>query len=76
MARKARVQVPGRRPRPCPDRAGDAAHVLKFWGAAADGMPENLKAEACYEVAMGDVELDEGPMGIILSYLQKEDHEN
>ena len=34
---------------------------INFWGAVADGMPENLKAEACYEVAMGDVELDEGP---------------
>jgi hypothetical protein len=50
--------------------------LLNFWGAAADGMPENLKAEACYEVAMGDVELDEGPVGIIMSYLHKEDHEN
>ena len=39
-------------------------------------MPENHEAGACYEVAMGDVELDEGPLGIILSYLQKEDHEN
>ena len=39
-------------------------------------MPENLKAEACYEVAMGDVELDEGPVGIIMPYLHKEDHEN
>ena len=48
------------------------------WGRykAADGMPENLKAEACYEVAMGDVELDEGPVGIIMSYLHKENHEN
>ena len=50
--------------------------LLNFWGAAADGMPENLKAEACYEVAMGDVELDEGPVGIIMPYLHKEDHEN
>jgi len=25
---------------------------------------------------MGDAELDEGPMSVILSYLQKEDHEN
>ena len=50
--------------------------LLNFWGAAADGMPENLKAEACYEVAMGDVELDEGPVGIIMSYLHKENHEN
>ena len=49
---------------------------INFWGAVADGMPENLKAEACYEVAMGDVELDEGPMGIIMPYLHKEDHEN
>jgi len=39
-------------------------------------MPENLKAEACYEVAMGDVELDEGPVGIIMSYMHKEGHEN
>ena len=29
-----------------------------------------------YEVAMSDVELDEGPVGIIMSYLHKEDHEN
>ena len=50
--------------------------LLNFWVAAADGMPENLKAGVCSEVAMGDVELDEGPVGIILSYLQKEDHEN
>jgi hypothetical protein len=28
------------------------------------------------EVAMSDVELDEGPVGIIMSYLHKEDHEN
>ena len=49
---------------------------INFWGAVADGMPENLKAEACYEVAMGDVELDEGPVGIIMSYLHKEGHEN
>jgi len=25
---------------------------------------------------MSDVELDEGPVGIIMSYLHKEDHEN
>jgi hypothetical protein len=25
---------------------------------------------------VGDAELDEGPMSVILSYLQKEDHEN
>jgi len=29
-----------------------------------------------YEAAMSDVELDEGPVGIIMSYLHKEDHEN
>jgi hypothetical protein len=50
--------------------------LLNFWGAAVDGMPKSLKAEACYEVAMGSVGLDEGPVGIILSYLQKEDHKN
>ena len=43
---------------------------------AVDGMPESLKADACYEVAMGSVGLAEGPVGIILSYLQKEDHKN
>jgi hypothetical protein len=30
----------------------------------------SYKADACYEVAMGSVGLDEGPVGIILSYLQ------
>ena len=35
-----------------------------------------LKQDGCYDVAMGDVELDEGPVSIILSYLHKEDHEN
>ena len=39
-------------------------------------MPESDIAGVCYEVAMGDVELDEGPMNIIMSYLHKEDHEN
>ena len=48
------------------------------WGAAADtdGVPEEAKAEACYEIAMGHNALDEGPLTIILSYLQKGDHEN
>ena len=50
--------------------------LLNFWGAAADGMPESDIAGVCYEVAMGDVELDQGPMKIIMSYLHKEDHEN
>lgn len=50
--------------------------LLNFWGAAANGIPEEAKAEACYEVAMGELELNEGPLTIILSYLQKEDHEN
>ena len=49
---------------------------LNFWGAAADGVPEEAKAEACYEIAMGHNALDEGPLTIILSYLQKGDHEN
>jgi hypothetical protein len=45
-------------------------------------MPENLKAEACYEVAMGDVELNEAPvrghhhMCMCMPYLHTEDHEN
>ena len=51
-------------------------HLLSFWGAAADGSTEDVRAEACYEIAMGDEPLDEGPVAIILSYLQKEDHEN
>ena len=51
-------------------------HLLSFWGAAADGIPEEARAEACYEVAMGHNGLDEGPVAIIQSYLQKEDHEN
>ena len=50
--------------------------LLNFWGAAADGMPESDIAGVCYEVAMGDVELDQGPMNIIMSYLHKEDREN
>ena len=39
-------------------------------------MPESDIAGVCYEVAMGDVELDQGPMNIIMSYLHKEDREN
>ena len=38
---------------------------LNFWGAAADGVPEEAKAEACYEIAMGHNALDEGPLTII-----------
>ena len=51
-------------------------HLLSFWGAAADGIPEEARAEACYEVAMGHNGLNEGAVAIIQSYLQKEDHEN
>ena len=36
----------------------------------------SARKDGCYDVAMGDVELDEGPVSIILSYLHKEDHEN
>ena len=57
VARKARRRAcnsQADRPRPCPDRAGDAAQVLG--GGPADGMLESLKTEACYEVAMGDVD--------------------
>ena len=46
--------------------------LLNFWGAALDGKPESYMAGVCYEVAMGDVDLDQGPMKIIMSYLHKE----
>jgi hypothetical protein len=31
----------------------------------------NLKGGVCYEMAIGDVELDEGPLNIIMAYLHK-----
>jgi hypothetical protein len=31
----------------------------------------NLKGGVCYEMAIGDVELDEGPLNIIMAYLLK-----
>ena len=52
--------------------------VLELYAAHLEfrRVPEEAKAEACYEAAMGHYALDEGPLTIILSYLQKEDHEN
>ena len=41
-------------------RARHGRPAKNFWGAAE----------------VRDVELDEGPVGIIMSYLHKEDHEN
>ena len=51
-------------------------HLLNFWGAAADGVPEEARARTCYGIAMGELDLAKGPVDIVMSYLQKEDHEN
>ena len=64
------------RPTLAPAPSSSCRRLLNFWGAALDGKPESYMAGVCYEVAMGDVELDQGPMKIIMSYLHKEDHEN
>jgi hypothetical protein len=52
--------------------------LLKFWGAAprtACRRASRPRRATRWPWATS-IELDEGPVGIILSYLQKEDHEN